>query len=77
METEKDKKGLSFDTGRVLLISLCHFIHDIYTSFLAPLLPFLIEKFSLSMAQAGFLSTMMQLPSLLDPCIGKLADRRV
>ncbi|PIE73674.1 MAG: MFS transporter [Deltaproteobacteria bacterium] len=64
-----------FNSGKVLLISICHFIHDIYSSFLAPLLPFIIEKFSLSMGQAGFLSTMMQLPSLLNPYIGKLADK--
>jgi FSR family fosmidomycin resistance protein-like MFS transporter len=64
-----------FDTGKVLLLSLCHFIHDIYSSFLAPLLPFLIEKFGLSLTQAGFLSTVMQIPALLNPYIGKLADR--
>jgi FSR family fosmidomycin resistance protein-like MFS transporter len=64
-----------FQVGRVFLISLCHLIHDVYTSFLAPLLPFLIEKFSMSLAQAGLLTTVMQLPSLLNPLIGKLADR--
>lgn len=64
-----------FDTGKVILLSVCHFVHDIYTSFLAPLLPFLIEKFSLSLTQAGFLSTVMQIPALLNPYIGTLADR--
>lgn len=71
---EKPLNG-TFQTGRVLLLSMCHFIHDIYSSFLAPLLPFLIEKFSLSLTQAGLLSTVMQLPALLNPFIGKLADR--
>ena len=75
MKKEKEESELSFETGKVFLLSLCHFIHDIYSSFLAPLLPFLIEKFSLSLTQAGFLSTMMQLPALLNPFIGKLADR--
>ena len=64
-----------FDTEKVLLLSICHFIHDVYSSFLAPLLPFLIEKFGLSLTQAGFLSTIMQVPALLNPYIGKLADR--
>ena len=64
-----------FDTEKVLLLSICHFVHDIYSSFLAPLLPFLIEKFGLSLTQAGFLSTVMQIPALLNPSIGKLADR--
>lgn len=57
------------------MLSFCHFIHDVYSSFLAPLLPFIIEKFSLSLTQAGLLSTVMQLPALMNPYIGKLADR--
>ncbi len=69
------KENGDFQTSRVLLLSICHFIHDIYSSFLAPLLPFIIEKFSLSLTQAGLLSTVMQLPALLNPFIGKLADR--
>ncbi len=73
-QTEKQPQQ-KFDTERVLLLSVCHFVHDIYSSFLAPLLPFLIEKFGLSLTQAGFLSTVMQIPALLNPYIGKLADR--
>jgi FSR family fosmidomycin resistance protein-like MFS transporter len=59
----------------VLVLSVCHFVHDVYSSFLSPLLPLLIEKLSLSLTQAGFLSTVMQLPALLNPSIGTLADR--
>lgn len=66
----------NFKTGKVLVLSACHFIHDVYSSFLAPLLPLLIEKLSMSLAQAGFLSTVMQIPSLINPIIGDLADRR-
>jgi FSR family fosmidomycin resistance protein-like MFS transporter len=69
------KNNKSFQAGSVLLLSACHFIHDIYSSFLAPLLPFIIEKFSLNLTQAGLLSTVMQIPALLNPVIGKLADR--
>ncbi len=64
-----------FHTANVLLISLCHFIHDVYSSFLSPLLPLLIQKLSLSLTRAGLLSTVMQLPSLLNPFIGVWADR--
>jgi FSR family fosmidomycin resistance protein-like MFS transporter len=67
--------GESFQTGRVLLISWCHFIHDVYSSFLSPLLPLIIEKLSLSLTRAGLLSTIMQLPALLNPFIGVWADR--
>jgi MFS transporter, FSR family, fosmidomycin resistance protein len=70
--SEKDQK---FQTGKVLGLSVCHFIHDIYTSFLAPLLPLLIQKLSLSLTQAGFLTTIMQIPALMNPYIGNLADR--
>jgi FSR family fosmidomycin resistance protein-like MFS transporter len=71
--TSSTKHG--FQTGQVLALSISHFIHDVYSSFLSPLLPLLIEKLSMSLTQAGFLSTMMQLPALLNPYIGKLADR--
>ena len=65
----------NFKTGGVLAIAVAHFIHDVYSSFLAPLLPLLIEKLSLSLTQAGFLSTVMQLPALINPVIGSFADR--
>lgn len=65
----------SFEAGRILALSICHFIHDVYSSFLAPLLPLIIEKLSLTLTQAGFLSTIMQVPALLNPYIGTLADR--
>ncbi len=64
-----------FQTGRVLALSVSHFIHDVYSSFLAPLLPLLIDKLAMNLTQAGFLSTVMQLPALANPYIGLLADR--
>lgn len=69
-------KTQQFDAPRVLLISLSHFIHDVYTSFLSPLLPLIIEKLSLTLSQAGLLSTVMQIPALLNPFIGLFADNR-
>jgi MFS transporter, FSR family, fosmidomycin resistance protein len=71
----KNRRIRPFQTGGVLLVSLCHFVHDVYSSFLSPLLPLLIEKLSLSLTQAGLLSTVMQLPALLNPFIGVWADR--
>ena len=64
-----------FQVGGVVVIALCHFIHDIYSSFLSPLLPLLIEKLSLSLTRAGLLSTVMQLPAVFNPFIGVWADR--
>lgn len=63
-----------FQSGQVLTITSGHFIHDVYSSFFAPLLPEIIRKLSLSLTQAGVLSAMMQLPSLINPLIGYLDD---
>jgi len=64
-----------FQTGRVASIAAGHAVHDTYTAFLAPLLPTFVEKFSLTNAAAGLLAAFLQLPSLLQPAIGHLADR--
>ena len=64
-----------FQMDRVLMIISAHFIHDTYSAFLAPLLPSLIEKLSLTYAQAGSLSAFTQLPSLLNPILGYLDDK--
>ena len=61
--------------GNVLIISIAHLLHDIYSSFLAPLLPMLIDKFGMSLSAAGFLSVAGRLPSLSNPVIGLIADK--
>lgn len=65
-----------FYTAKVGLVSFSHFIHDAYTSFLSPLLPLIIERLSLTLSQAGLLSTVMQIPALLNPFIGLIADNK-
>ncbi len=75
-KTSQDQSRASeYKTGLVLALSFTHFLHDIYSSFLAPLLPLLINKLSMSLSEAGFLSTVMQVPALMNPYIGTLADR--
>ena len=69
------RKDSDFQTDKVLLISGSHFIHDIYSSFLSPLLPLLISKFGLSMLLAGSLTVIFRLPALLNPVIGIISDR--
>jgi FSR family fosmidomycin resistance protein-like MFS transporter len=66
----------TFRTGKVSAIAAAHGVHDTYQAFLPPLLPLLIEKFSLIKTEAGLLSVFMTAPSLLQPFIGYLADRR-
>lgn len=64
-----------FQSGRVLVVSASHMLHDIYSSFLAPLRPLLIEKFGVSLAMASIWDLIMRLPWLLNPFIGILAER--
>ena len=68
-------KKIKFQTGDVALIAVAHFIHDVYSSFLAPILPLLIEKLSLSFVGIGVLSIIQRVPSLLNPFVGMLADK--
>ena len=71
----KAKRESAFDYGRILLICSGHFVHDVYSAFIAPLLPLLIDRLGLTLVMAGSLPVFMQAPSLLGPLIGYLADR--
>ena len=66
---------LKFQTSNVITISFAHLIHDVYSSFLAPILPLLIEKLNISYSMIGFLSVLQRLPSLLNPFVGIIADK--
>jgi len=68
-------KNKEFQQEKVITISFAHFVHDVYSSFLAPILPLLIEKFSLSLSFVSFLSIIQRLPSLLNPLVGYIADK--
>ncbi len=60
---------------QIYVVAGGHFFHDLFTSFLAPLLPTLIDNFSLSLTSAGFITTFARIPSILNPFIGYLADK--
>ena len=60
---------------QILVVSGGHLFHDLFTSFLAPLLPTLIENLSLSLTSAGILTTFSRIPSILNPFIGYIADK--
>lgn len=64
-----------FKTSRVVTISVAHFLHDVYSSFLAPVLPLLITKLSLPLSLAGSLSIFQRIPSLFNPVVGILAEK--
>lgn len=66
-----------FKTDHVISIASAHLLHDVFTSFFAPLLPLLIEKLGFSYAVAGMLSVVQRIPALFNPLIGLAADRMV
>ena len=68
-------KKKKFQSGNVLIISFSHLLHDVYTSFLAPILPLLITKLNISLFAAGSLDVIRRIPSILNPFVGLLADR--
>ncbi|MDX2443907.1 MAG: MFS transporter [Bacteroidales bacterium] len=74
MSSEISGNKQKFRTGDVISISLAHLAHDIYSSFLAPILPLLIEKLGISLSMAGMLSVIQRIPTLLNPFVGILAD---
>lgn len=65
----------NFQTGKVATISAAHLSHDVFSAFLAPLLPLLITKFNLSLSAVAILDIARKIPQLLNPIIGLLADR--
>ncbi len=71
----KEENKKYFSTLDVSLVAISHFIHDVYSSFLAPLLPYLMDKIGFSLSLAGILTLIQRLPSLINPFIGLLASK--
>ncbi len=76
MSDSAAKPQQTVQTSKVATIAVAHAVHDTYSSFLPPLLPVFIEKLSLAKAEAGLLAVFLQGPSMLQPLIGHLGDRR-
>jgi FSR family fosmidomycin resistance protein-like MFS transporter len=71
----KDDNRSEFQTGQVVSIAAGHLVHDSYSAFLAPLLPSIQNSMGLTYTQAGSLAIFTQIPSLLNPFIGYMADK--
>jgi len=65
-----------FQTAEVATVAAAHGAHDTFFAYLPTILPLLIQNLSLSTTQAGLLSAFSQIPNLLQPVIGNLADRK-
>ncbi len=70
-----ERKSSDFKFGNLITISLAHMLHDIYSSFLSPVIPLLINKFNISYSFTSLLSVIQRLPSVISPFVGLLADR--
>jgi len=64
-----------FQSGGVASISIAHFLHDVYSSILAPVMPLLMEKLQFSYSMAGLLYVFQRFPALFNPLIGLAADK--
>ena len=67
--------GTKFQTKEVLTIASGHFVHDIFTAFVPPLLPHIRKKLAIDYAAIGGLLIFIQIPSLIQPFIGHAADK--
>lgn len=71
--TQHTKGG---NTRVILALTLIHFMGDFYNAFITPLLPIFIDKFSLTLAQAGLVTGLSRfLAFVVQPPVGYLADR--
>lgn len=69
------QRSATFATGLVVLLASAHFVHDIFTAFLAPLLPLIIDELDLSLFEASTLAVLTQVPSFFNPFLGSFVDR--
>jgi FSR family fosmidomycin resistance protein-like MFS transporter len=66
----------NFQLAEVVTVAAAHGAHDTYFSFLPTILPLLIQNLALNTTQAGLLSAFSQIPNLLQPIFGHLADHK-
>jgi len=65
----------TFKKSEVFTISCAHMLHDTYSSFLAPLLPLLIDKLGMSLSVSALLEIIRRIPTLFNPFFGLLAEK--
>lgn len=69
-------RGIPAGVVALVLFSLGHFFVDLYSSSLGVLQPYLVQKFSLTLAQAGLLGGLLVFSSsVTQPVYGYLSDR--
>lgn len=77
IETKSRKKsGLLHVHPAMVLVSIGHFINDVFSSFLPIILPLLIDRIELSLFAAGSFTFFFRIPTIFSPLIGRIADGR-
>jgi len=67
--------GTRYDRKGVALMAWAHFAHDLYPSFLGVLVPAVQTKLAIPLTVASLMVPAQQMPSILQPMFGYLADR--
>lgn len=75
IESPAGRSGKLAAVKATLPISFAHFAHDLYGSFTAVLIPPVQAKLGIPLAVASLMVPAQQMPSVLQPFIGVLADR--
>jgi len=70
-----NEKKEKFDVFSVSCMGLSHFSHDIFSHFVSPLLPILIQNLGMNYTMGGMISLFHRLPALLNPAIGKVVEK--
>jgi len=66
---------LKTDIKVIFVLTLVHFVGDFYMSFVTPLLPVFVEKFSLTLTQVGLITGISRfLAFVVQPPVGYIAD---
>ena len=66
-----------FQKKSVVTIAASHTLHDVFSSFYAPLIPLLMDKLGFNLTTAGLLSVVQKVPSLFNPIMGIIADKLI
>lgn len=64
-----------FNPRAAAVIAGAHFSHDLYPAFIGVLIPAVQEKLGISLAVASLMVPADQLPSMVQPVVGVIADR--
>lgn len=64
-----------FQFGKVFAVSLGHLFHDIFSAFLSPLIPLLVDKLGIAVSMAGLLDVVRNVPTVLNPVLAYYIEK--